>query len=202
MDPENDLDVGPPDLIDDCEQLLTDAGVVFRSQPIELRQRRGDTFTCGSEQAVIYRRGPGAIRYSPSPLVSCGLALALARFEGLLQNAAEEKLGRRVARVEHVGTYNCRKMAQYPDWVSEHSYANAIDIKAFVLSDGRRISVLRHFGKLDREATSPESTFLRHFARSLFTEDVFSVVLTPYFDALHKDHFHLDLARYRMDGTH
>jgi hypothetical protein len=30
---------------------------------------------------------------------------------------------------------------------------------------------------------------------------VFSVVLTPYWDALHRDHFHLDLARYRVDGT-
>jgi len=27
------------------------------------------------------------------------------------------------------------------------------------------------------------------------------VVLTPFFDRLHRDHLHLDLARYRVDGT-
>jgi hypothetical protein len=43
--------------------------------------------------------------------------------------------------------------------------------------------------------------FLRSLARRLYDEDVFSVVLTPFFDALHRDHFHLDLARYRLDGT-
>jgi hypothetical protein len=26
-------------------------------------------------------------------------------------------------------------------------------------------------------------------------------VLTPFFDDLHRNHFHLDLARYRNDGT-
>jgi hypothetical protein len=26
-------------------------------------------------------------------------------------------------------------------------------------------------------------------------------VITPFFDALHRDHFHLDQARYRIDGS-
>jgi hypothetical protein len=34
-----------------------------------------------------------------------------------------------------------------------------------------------------------------------FDERLFSVVLTPYWDKLHSDHFHFDLARYHVDGT-
>ena len=70
-----------------------------------------------------------------------------------------------------------------------------------MLSDGRRISVLRHFGALDREPATANARFLRELARRLYDEAVFSVVLTPYWDALHRDHFHFDMARYRVDGT-
>jgi hypothetical protein len=34
-----------------------------------------------------------------------------------------------------------------------------------------------------------------------YDEEVFSHVLTPFFNAAHRNHFHLDLARYRGDGT-
>jgi hypothetical protein len=85
--------------------------------------------------------------------------------------------------------------------VSEHSYANAIDVRSFTLQNGRRISVLEHFGKLDGEPRSAEGRFLRSLSRRLHDDGVFSVVLTRYFDELHRDHFHLDLARYRVDGT-
>lgn len=44
-------------------------------------------------------------------------------------------------------------------------------------------------------------SFLRAVSRRANDEDVFSHVLTPFFDAHHKNHFHLDLARFRADGT-
>jgi hypothetical protein len=46
-----------------------------------------------------------------------------------------------------------------------------------------------------------EGRFLRSVATRLYDEGVFSVVITPFFDALHRDHFHLDQARYRNDGS-
>lgn len=60
--------------------------------------------------------------------------------------------------MEQGGTYNCRKMARF-DWVSEHAYANAIDIRAVTLKNGRTLSVLRSFGKIDAEARRPEAKF-------------------------------------------
>jgi len=102
---------------------------------------------------------------------------------------------------DQLGTYNCRVISAYPTWVSEHSYANAIDIGSFTLANGRTIEVLRDFDV--REAPPPKAAaaFLRAATRRANDEDVFSHVLTPFFDAHHKNHFHLDLARYRADGT-
>ena len=54
---------------------------------------------------------------------------------------------------------------------------------------------------MKRANATAETRFLREAARALYDEGVFSVVLTPAYDRLHHDHFHLDLARYRVDGT-
>ena len=53
----------------------------------------------------------------------------------------------------------------------------------------------------DDEPKKPAGVFLRSVSRRANDEDVFSHVLTPFFNATHKNHFHLDLARFRADGT-
>jgi hypothetical protein len=212
-DPENDEVVAPPQPIADCEERLRRAGVSFAPAELPLRPQKVG-YMCGAEQALVYRAGPTRIRYNGAPTLTCGMALALADFERLLQEEAQRHLGKRVVRIEHGGTYSCRKMTRYTTMVSEHSYGNAIDLRSFTLEDGRRISVERHFVRqsprrgaaantteLDQEPQQPHSRFLRAVARRAYDDGVFSVVLTPYFDRLHRDHFHLDLARYRVDGT-
>jgi hypothetical protein len=188
--------MAPPDPIEACTDKLADAGVRFREASLPLHRNRSGEFTCGAPQVVRYRGGPGRLRWSHSPKVTCALAVALARFEEIVQEEAREHLGRRVVAVRHLGAYNCREMAAYPGWISEHSYANAIDIHSFELGDGRVISVGRHWKGDDDEAQ-----FLHDVATRLYDEDVFSGVLTPAFDDLHRGHIHLDLARYRSDGT-
>lgn len=195
-DPNNDSEVAPPARIEGCEDRLRAAGIEFRAANLKVQTRRNGA-TCGCEQAVIYRRSVHGIRYNSSPLLSCGMALALADFEAIVTEEALRHFGERVVSIAHAGTYSCRQMARFQSLVSEHSYANAIDIKSFRLTNGRTISVLRHFSKLD----TAESRFLHALAQRLYDEDAFSVVLTEYFDRLHRDHFHLDLARYRVDGT-
>lgn len=128
------------------------------------------------------------------------MALALGRLETVLGEVSERELGSRVVKIEQGGTYNCRKMARF-DMVSEHSYANAIDLRSFRLADGRTVSVEKHFGRPGSEPRTNEGRFLHALAHRLYDDGIFSVVLTEYFDRLHRDHFHLDLARYRIDGT-
>jgi hypothetical protein len=201
LDPTNDFIVAPPDPVPDCSARLEAADVRFT--PSDLPLRRGDrgAITCGSEQVVIYRGKAHGIRYSSPPVLTCTLALALARFEAIVQEEAEAHFHAAVVRIEHAGTYNCRKMARFANMVSEHSYANAIDVRSMTLANGRQVSVVRHFGSTDAEPATVEGKFLRKVAHRAFDERVFSVVLTPFFDALHRDHFHLDMARYRVDGT-
>jgi hypothetical protein len=202
LDPGNDWVVAPPDPVADCDERLASAGIRFAKAALPVRSAEKGTITCGAEQVVEYRGSSSGIRYNAAPVVTCTLALALARFEAVLQDEAERRFHSRVQRLEQAGTYNCRKMSRFRDMVSEHSYANAIDVRGVTLANGRTINVLRDFGKLDLEPTAEASVFLREVAHRAFDEEVFSVVLTPYFDALHRDHFHLDMARYRVDGTH
>lgn len=198
-DPSNDWVVGPPAPIEGCEERLEAAGVEHSPAHIGLGRKRGGVYTCGAEQVVRYRKGPGKIKYNRSPLLTCEMALALADFERIVQEEAKRELGTRVERIEHMGTYNCRKMVNY-DLVSEHSFANAIDLKSFQLADGREITVLGQF-KPNEDAVEPETRFLRRLANRLFDEQIFSVVVTPFFDAIHRNHIHVDLARYRVDGS-
>jgi hypothetical protein len=201
LDPDDDYVLGPPDPIDDCEGELSRDGVTFRAATLRVHEQKKSKMLCGAPQVVTYLRGPGKIEYSSPPLLTCAMAAALATFERIAQEEALRTLGSPIAKIEHLGTYNCREMAAYPGWVSEHSYANAIDLHRFVLRDGRTIDVEHDFETGDAPPSKPAGTFLRAISRRAFDEDVFSHVLTPFFDAHHKNHFHLDLARYRSDGT-
>jgi hypothetical protein len=198
-EPTNDGIIAPPDPVPDCVDRLRAAGLRFEPASLPVHTRRGGE-QCGAPDVVRYRGPEGGVRWNAAPLVTCGIALALGRFETVLNQEAVRELGSKVVRIEQGGTYNCRRMARF-DLVSEHSFANAIDVRSFRLEDGRSVSVERHFGRPGTEPTTPEGRFLRGLAHRLYDEGVFSVVLTEFFDRLHRDHFHLDLARYRIDGT-
>lgn len=201
LDPEDDYVLGPPDPYAACETELAQAGVKFRAASLPVHVPKKSKIACGAPQVVAYLRGPGGIAYNAAPVVTCSMALALASWERILQKEATAIFGSTVARIDQLGTYNCREMAAYPGWVSEHSYANAIDIGRFVLKNGKSIEVLRDFDIGEAPPTKPAASFLRVVSRRANDEDVFSHVLTPFFDAHHKNHFHLDLARFRSDGT-
>lgn len=201
LDPDDDLIVGPPDELADCDAQLAAAGVKFRRAMLTVHVPKRSKVACGAPQVVTYLKGPGNVSYRSPPLLTCGMALALASFERIMQAEAGRLFRSPVARVEHLGTYACREIAAYPGWVSEHSYANAIDLTRFVLKNGRAFDVLRDFDVGGAEPKKPGGAFLRAISRRANDEDVFSHVLTPFFDAGHKNHFHLDLARFRYDGT-
>ena len=122
-----------------------------------------------------------------TPAVTCPVAAALElwRRESAAP-AARAILGSDLARIEHLGAFSCRRMYGGADgpW-SEHATANAIDIAAFVLADGRRISVLA-----DWEGSGPEAKFLRTVRDGACGS--FATVLSPDYNAAHADHFHLD----------
>jgi hypothetical protein len=208
LDPLNNGQVAPPEAEPDCEAALARLGAQIAPAQLPLHQKVNGAFTCGAPQAFVFKKGPLAVRYNARPIVTCRVALGLAHFERIASELSTATFGQPVSRITQLGTYNCRKMSRFRSLVSEHSYGNAIDIKSLTLKNGRVISVDRHFGALDVDESdsaakplSQEGKFLRALARRLYHDGVFSVVLTPFYDSLHRDHFHLDQARYRIDGT-
>jgi hypothetical protein len=136
----------------------------------------------------------GEFPLSPdTPPITCPLAAGLEVWRmRSVEPAAREILGSELVRIEHMGAYSCRRMYGASDrpW-SEHSTGNAIDIAAFVLEDGQRISLIGDWNGDDDKAR-----FLRRIRDEAC--DVFANVLSPDYNAAHADHFHFDQARRRF----
>ncbi|WP_348751405.1 extensin family protein [Pseudomonas rhodesiae] len=128
---------------------------------------------------------------SSSFLASCPLAVAFALFERhSLQPAAQAVFGQAVTRVDHLGSFACRTMYNRANGqLSQHALANALDIAGFRLADGRSISVLKDWSGEDANAR-----FLRQVRDSAC--DDFNVVLSPDYNAAHRNHFHFDMGRW------
>lgn len=172
----------------------------------KLSQLREETATCRavldrSEVAYIAlpAQGEGPCEHSDqtqlsgyplapdTPPVTCPVAAAMELWRTkTLEPAAQEIFGSALARIEHLGAFSCRRMYGDDDapW-SQHATANAIDISAFVLEDGRRISLLD-----DWDGDADQQHFLR--AARDGACGVFTTVLSPDYNAAHADHFHLD----------
>jgi hypothetical protein len=185
---------------DGCRDGLKSSGMQF--SPWDLRPSHLSVeILCEAPEGVAIKRGGAGLLFQPQARVNCAFAQRLVRFETVVQEEARRVLKSPVTSIVHLGTYNCRRMAAYPDWASEHSFANAIDVATFVLKNGRRVEVERDWVPPAKPALTPAAQFLRKLTRRLYDEKVFSVVLTPSFDAHHKNHLHLDGAPYNVDGT-
>lgn len=120
--------------------------------------------------------------------VTCPLAstfAAWARFG--VDRAARQILGSALVRIETMGSYNCRNVAG-SGRRSAHATANAIDVSAFVLADGRRITVLEDWNG----GTADERRFLQIVHASACKR--FGTVLGPGYNAAHQDHFHVEVS--------
>lgn len=109
--------------------------------------------------------------------------------------AAKQYLGSEVVKIETMGTFNCRAVnGSRSGKLSEHAFANAVDVSAFVLRDGRRVSVLNGW-----RGSPEERAFLRRLHQSACKR--FGTVLGPEYNAAHANHFHFDMARSNTNGT-
>jgi hypothetical protein len=123
--------------------------------------------------------------------MSCPLA---ATFTAWVRNgvmpAARIYLRSELVRVDSFGTYSCRNVnGAATGRLSEHASANAVDVAAFVLADGRRITIKQDW-------TSPDPA-VRSFLLAIRTSACrrFRTVLSPDYNSYHADHFHLDMGR-------
>ncbi|WP_423828198.1 extensin family protein [Sphingomonas oleivorans] len=175
-----------------CRALLDRAGVRYMTLT-----PRAEGAHCGHSDAVRFTAGGSRrIAYAPRPPgTSCAVAAALAMWEwNVVQPAALRHLGRTVTRIEHLGSYNCRRIygRENGNW-SEHSRANAIDITGFRLDDGHHVTILKGW-----DGAPEEAAFLREVRDGACK--LFSTTLSPDYNAAHADHLHLDEAKRGIAG--
>jgi len=163
-----------------CRAVLARSGVAFTALP-----PTGDG-TCARPDRTVLDK----LSLRPShPATTCAVAVGLEVWmRRSVQPAARDLLGSEVVRIEHLGAYSCRRIYGRSEgaW-SEHSTGNAIDVVAFVLADSRRVSVVGDWRK-----GGASGTFLHRVRDDAC--GVFGTVLSPDYNAAHRDHLHLDQA--------
>lgn len=160
------------------------AALGARVQP--LPDRRWDN-GCSATQAVkLVEIG---IPVTNLGAVKCGLARPFVQWvQQAVQPAARARLGGSVTKIESFGSFACRPVNNLAGGrMSEHGRADAIDIAAFNLADGRRIAVKTDWNGPDGRARA----FLRDLHLAACRR--FNVVLGPDANAFHQDHFHFDM---------
>jgi hypothetical protein len=152
--------------------------------------------------------GPGACGYSGAVQVatsvypasqpipsSCALAAGLMLWErDVVAKAAQERLRTTVTEIEIAGApFQCRPIAGRRDHrLSEHAYANAIDIGGFKLADGSVVTVAQAW----RNGTPEQKAFLRDVRGGACR--YFQAVLSPDYNRDHASHLHFDLGRDKL----
>ncbi|GAB2179701.1 extensin-like domain-containing protein [Dongia sp. agr-C8] len=145
---------------------------------------------CGFTDVV--RADSTPIAMSPRPVATCAMTAGLYWWQRRLDEIAQAELNSRVVRIDQLGTYACRNINSAAEGRrSQHATANAIDIAAFHLADGRVISVQKDYGQ-----PTPEGRFLD--AAHDEACSLFNIVLGPKYNRLHANHFHLDLGGFRF----
>ena len=121
--------------------------------------------------------------------IRCPMARAVALWvRNDVQRAARDVLGSRIIRIDSMGAYSCRNIVGNGSGkLSQHATGNAIDIGAFILADGRRISVKEGWNSTDAD----QRQFLRAVRAGACSR--FVTVLSPDYNAAHHDHLHFDL---------
>lgn len=132
----------------------------------------------------------GPVTIKPTATLACPIVSALDRWIAeSVQPAATRWLGARVVEIKQISAYSCRGMNGNPNArISEHAFGNALDIAAFILADGRRITI-----KDGWKGMPEEQAFLREIQASACQQ--FNTVLAPGSNVYHYDHIHVDLMR-------
>ncbi len=164
---------------------LTAARVNFSPMPDKVQSAvcglsRGGVL--GADMGTVARMTPG------QPEMTCRLALAVSIWRRQsLEPAAREILGSDVVQIDHFGAYACRNVNNggVSNRVSAHAQALALDVSGVRLRDGRRITLTD-----DWHGDAPEARFLRRIRDDACR--VFGTVLSPDYNAVHRDHLHLE----------
>jgi hypothetical protein len=172
----------------ECEALLSQANQrrLIRTQPVA--DSRGE---CPLND-VVRVRDFGPVSLNSSFLASCPLALSSALYVShQARPLTRGDLGSELTRIEHLGSFACRNIYHRPDARrSEHATAEALDISAFRLANGQRITVLNGWRS---EKTQPWLKAMLAASCGYYGNG-----LGPDYNAAHANHFHFGKRGYGL----
>lgn len=164
-----------------CLEALARLGVRFEPMPAI---RAG---ACGAERPLRISSLPEGVQVSPPATTVCPVAEALGRWTAdALVPEARRLLDRRPVRLQVGTSYECRGQNHAAlARLSEHGFANAVDIGGIVFDRGaphtvRLLSGEALEGRFQAEVQARACAY-------------FTTVLGPGSDAAHADHFHFDM---------
>lgn len=166
-----------------CASLLSQANqkALIRTQPV------ADSAGACPLHNVVRVRDFGPVSLNSSFLASCPLALSSALFVSQQARPLTKTwTGSELVRIEHLGSYACRNIYHRPDARrSEHATAEALDISAFRLANGERVTILHGW----------RSTKTQPWLQVLLTASCgyYGNGLGPEYNAAHANHFHLGM---------
>ena len=127
------------------------------------------------------------VSVKPAAILRCAMAAALADWIRTDMAPLAESLGSTISDLDNFNSFECRGRNRVAGArLSEHGRANALDIRAIKLANGRSISLTDR--TVSRETR--ESVLHSMCAR-------FPTVLGPGSDWYHEDHIHIDLMERR-----
>ncbi|NOJ38372.1 extensin family protein [Bradyrhizobium australiense] len=169
-----------------CRLALTEAIAIAPSIP-NIRGAGG----CGGEDLVrleaIVLPDKRQVSVKPAAILRCTMASAIADWIRNDIAPLAERLGTTVSDLDNFDSFQCRGRNRIVGaQLSEHGRANALDVRAFNLANGRTISLTDRTVPRELRETVLHSVCAR-----------FSTVLGPGSDWYHEDHIHLDLMERR-----
>ena len=174
-----------------AEAVCLAKGLVAESASVRAFHEMSGPGICGAEHPFkVTALDGGSVALNATQTLDCPMIAALdAWVKEVVQPAAQARFGEPVVRIDSMGSYNCRGINNMSGaHLSEHSFANAIDIGGFTLASGRTLNIMRGFNGPDEQ----ERAFLHEAHAGACGH--FTTVLGPGYNIFHYNHFHLDLA--------
>lgn len=177
----------PPDQASPCQMRMTENLIaVFQSLPAIMGPG-----VCGAPDTVkleaIMLPDNTRVAVSPPAVMRCTMAEALTHWVRDVMAPTFAKGGVPIRALDNYADYECRgRNRVIGARVSEHGYANALDVRGLRLADNRFVNFT--------DRTVPRD--LRENVKKSVCER-FATVLGPGSDGHHEDHIHLDLAERR-----
>jgi hypothetical protein len=169
-----------------CRQALTEEIAIAPSIP-DIHGAGG----CGGEDLVrleaIVLPDKRKVAVKPAAILRCKMASAVADWVRTDIAPLAQSLGGGISNLDNFDSFECRGRNRVAGaQLSEHGRANALDVRAFGLANGKSISLTDRSVPRDLRETVLHSVCGR-----------FSTVLGPGSDWYHEDHIHLDLTERR-----